>query len=561
MKVTMLWMGVIFAALATTCGQEQSEDIVQTITGAVRGASVPTTTSSVRAFLGIPFAEPPVGELRFKKPVPKKPWEGVYNATSQPPFCPQPPIRINNFFLIKPTDLISEDCLYLNVFVPATKHSSLLPVVVYLPGGAFSYGGASLEAMDSSELAARGNVITVIVAYRLGAFGFLYMDVEDAPGNMGLYDQLLALKWVRNNIRAFGGDPSRVTLMGQSAGSVSVGMQLISPKSKGLFKRAVMQSGSPFTAAIVSDQKQGHFRAQLLSRALDCDGGEDKSNVSEVIKCLKSKPFMDILNATDTFNAGGLDSFFPVFGEEMLPEKPAAALKRGRTNANELLTGICEAEGDFFLYFLFNKLRDMNSIDDVMKGEMIFLIKALITSTMEIEPEPIINYYFSGVNATKGTEPVYTGSSLIGDLQFGCPTTGFAKRFLRPDTTVYMYQWSQQASYVDWPDWTRPTHGDDIFFSLGSGLKLAKNFTEDDVKAAENLINIISTFSHTGVPKTIDNATWPKFNDEDQYLDLRRDGSVLKKRLLKSACEFWGKQMRLSCRRRAAAGLETMTYC
>ncbi|XP_075547375.1 acetylcholinesterase-like [Dermacentor variabilis] len=541
MRATMLLVGFMVASLAAISAQEASDEVVQTITGAVRGVDVPTTTGSVRAYLGLPFAEPPVGELRFKKPVPKMPWKGVYNATSQPPLCPQMPVRINNFFLIRASDPVSEDCLYVNVFVPTRNDSSLLPVIVYLPGGGFSYGGISIGAMDTSELAVRGNVITVAVGYRLGAFGFLYMDIEDAPGNMGLYDQLLALKWVRNNIRAFGGDSSRVTLMGESAGSIAVGMQLISPKSKGLFKRAVMQSGSPFTAAVVSDQKQGLFRAYLLSRALGCDGGEAKNSAEDVVKCLKSKPFMDILNATESFNAGGLDSFFPVFGEEMLPEKPAAALKRGIVNADELLAGICESEGDLFLYFLFNKLRDMNSIEDVMSGEMIFLIKALITSTMEVDPDPIIKYYFNGVNVTQGREPVYIGSSLIGDMQFGCPTLGFAKRFLRTDRSVYMYQWSQQASFVDWPEWTRPTHGDDIFFSLGSGLKLAKNATRDDIKATENFIHILSTFSHTGVPKVLDNTSWPKFNDEEQYLDLRREGNVVKKRLLQPACEFWGK--------------------
>lgn len=541
MVTAMLLVGCVLVFLAASGAQESPDDVVQTINGPLRGVDVPTTTSSVRAYLGVPFGEPPVGDLRFKKPVPKKPWKGVYNATSQPPLCPQMPVRINNFFLVEDSDPVSEDCLYLNVFVPTKRNSSLLPVIVYLPGGGFSYGGISIGAMDTSELTARGNVITVTVGYRLGAFGFLYMGFEDAPGNMGLYDQLLALEWVKNNIRSFGGDPSRVTLMGESAGSISVGMQLISPKSKGLYKRAVMQSGSPFTAAVVSDLDQGLFRSHLLSRTLGCDGGEDKYDAETVLKCLKSKPFIDILNATESFNAGGLDSFFPVFGEDMLPETPAAALKRGIVNADELLTGICESEGDLFLYFLFNKLRDMNTIDDVMNGEMIFLIKALITSTMEVDPDPIIKYYYSGVNATQGRESVYIGSSLIGDMQFGCPTIGFAKRFLGTGRTVYMYQWSQQASFVDWPEWTRPTHGDDIFFSLGSGLKLAKNATKDDIKATENFIHILSTFSHTGVPKVLDGTTWPKFNDEEQYLDLRREGNVVKKRLLQAACEFWGK--------------------
>lgn len=538
----MMWTAVILAAVSVTAStQDVSDPIVHTISGSMRGVVLPTTTSQVHAYLGVPFAEPPVGELRFRRPLQKKPWKGVLNTTTLPPLCPQLPARVNNFLLIKPTDTISEDCLYVNVFVPIKNDSSLKPVIVYLPGGAFSFGGVSLGVMDASELADRGDVIAVVVSYRLGAFGFLHMDIDDAPGNTGLYDQLLALKWVRNNIRSFGGDPGRVTLMGESAGSISVGMHLISPKSRGLFKRAIMQSGSPFTSAAVSDKSQALHRADLLSRELKCTGGEVKNDAKEVVRCLRSKSFREILNATTVFNSGDLDSFFPVFGDELLPEKPAAALKRGKLNANELLSGICEAEGDFFLYYLFNSIRDLTDIDEVRKGEMVFLIKAFITTILETDPKPMMAYYFDGMNATSGPEPVYAAASLIGDLQFGCPTVGFAKRFLRPDTTVYMYQWSQQASFVDWPEWIRPTHGDDIFFNLGSGLKLVNNATEDDIRATENFINVISTFSHTGVPKVLDNTPWPKFNEEEQYLDLRREGNVLKKRLLQDACEFWSK--------------------
>ncbi|KAL3223119.1 hypothetical protein MRX96_027728 [Rhipicephalus microplus] len=118
MMTAMLLVGCVLVFLAASGAQESPDDVVQTINGPLRGVDVPTTTSSVRAYLGVPFGEPPVGDLRFKKPVPKKPWKGVYNATSQPPLCPQMPVRINNFFLVEDSDPVSEDCLYLNVFVP-----------------------------------------------------------------------------------------------------------------------------------------------------------------------------------------------------------------------------------------------------------------------------------------------------------------------------------------------------------------------------------------------------------------------------------------------------------
>ncbi|KAH9368381.1 hypothetical protein HPB48_012689 [Haemaphysalis longicornis] len=159
-------------------------------------------------------------------------------------------------------DPMSEDCLFLNVFVPTRNDSELMPILVYIHGGGFANGGISMKILDPPELAARGGLIVVVVAYRLGALGFLYMGVEDAPGNMGLYDQLLALHWVRDNARAFGGDADKVTIMGQSAGSISVGLHLISPKSGGLFRRAFMQSGKPLYPPRHHEQNAGRTEGE-----------------------------------------------------------------------------------------------------------------------------------------------------------------------------------------------------------------------------------------------------------------------------------------------------------
>ncbi|KAL1418755.1 hypothetical protein MTO96_025784 [Rhipicephalus appendiculatus] len=193
--------------------------VLSTACGDVRGIIRTTTTGPVLAFLGIPFAEPPLGERRFKKPTPKKPWKGVLNASSLPPMCPQVPVRVNNHFEVKAADLFSEDCLFLNVFKPVRNHGSTLKrVVVFVHGGAFTFGGIYLKIFDASELAVRGDLVVVTIAYRLGPFGFLYLGTEEAPGNMGLYDQQLAMRWVRENARSFGGDPDVITAMGQSAG-------------------------------------------------------------------------------------------------------------------------------------------------------------------------------------------------------------------------------------------------------------------------------------------------------------------------------------------------------
>ncbi|KAM7315230.1 acetylcholinesterase [Ixodes scapularis] len=347
MKITAL---VVFclAQIFLACSQNTGQDIVTTKSGLVRGTLLRTTTGQVRAFLGIPFAEAPVGDLRFKKPEPKQPWNYVYNATSLPKMCSQPSVHLTKFYQVNTENSVSEDCLFLNVFVPISNCTQM-PVVVYIHGGAFTYGGISMNITDTTELSVRGDLITVAIAYRLGAFGFLRTSLEDVNGNMGLYDQALAIRWVKDNIKSFGGDPNKITLMGQSAGSISIGLHLLSPISRGLFHRAIMQSGSPFTRVVLSDDEKARSVARKLADAL----------------------------------------------------------------------------------------------------------------------------------------------------------------------------------------------GYDIFFSLGSMYKVADNFTADDVKAAENLIHIISTFSKTGIPQTLEAVPWPRFQDEEQFMDLSVESYSPKKGIFRSECDFW----------------------
>ncbi|KAH7946349.1 hypothetical protein HPB49_023410 [Dermacentor silvarum] len=486
---------LVFLALSGVSCQGDSDLTVSTSTGRLRGVLVPTTAGPVRAFLGVPFAEPPIGSARFKKPQQKKPWNGVFDATAFPPMCPQLPIRFNNYYLVKNSDRISEDCLFINVFAPINRERSLKPVVVYIHGGFFSYGGISMKLHDASELSAREELVVVTIAYRLGAFGFLSVGTEDAPGNMGLHDQILALRWIKSNANAFGGDPDRVTIVGQSAGAFSVGIHLISPKSKGLFRRAIMQSGSPFTSTLPTG-------AGELARVLNCPppmmmmqgGGADA-----MLKCLRSKDVASILNATASFTIEGLDGFFPVIGDDVIPVKPGVALRSGNLNARELLAGISEAEGDGLIHFMAKKFYNTNDADEVRKDSMIFVARGTMITLLGFDSKRAIDRYFSDSQVQGGTNALHAAADLIGDSQLGCPTVGFAKRFVNPDTRVFMYKFSQQPSRVNWPKWVRPTHTDEIAFALGSIFKLDPEISLDDVRAAENFMHIVSTFSRTGV--------------------------------------------------------------
>src|SRR5919197_4027370 len=261
---------LLAAALAADA---QAPDRVKTANGVVEGAG--RQPSGVRIFKGIPFAQPPVGDLRWREPQPVKDWRGVRRADHFGPRCMQAPIFGDMNFR---SDGMSEDCLYLNVWTPARSGRERLPVLVYFYGGGFVAGDGSEPRYDGESIAAKG-IVAVTVNYRLGVFGFLAHpeltreSPHHASGNYALLDQSAALRWVRQNIAAFGGDPRRVTIAGESAGSVSVSAQMASPLSKDLIAGAIGESGSimgtlPPVPLAQAEQTGAKFAADLGATSL-----------------------------------------------------------------------------------------------------------------------------------------------------------------------------------------------------------------------------------------------------------------------------------------------------
>lgn len=219
--------------------------IVNAKCGPISGRRIELLGKGVNVFLGIPYAQPPIGDLRLRKPVPKQNWSATLNATRRPHQCRQNPQEWPAF-PGKSTNC-SEDCLYLNLWAPADGiPGELRPVMVWIHGGDFILGSSSWDYYDGSMLSAYGEVVVVSMNYRLGRLGFLNAGTEEAPGNQGLYDQKLALQWVKDNALYFGGNASAVTLFGQDAGAASIAMHMMSPLSSGLFNRAILQSGGAF---------------------------------------------------------------------------------------------------------------------------------------------------------------------------------------------------------------------------------------------------------------------------------------------------------------------------
>ncbi|CAH2084440.1 unnamed protein product [Euphydryas editha] len=301
------------------------------------------------SFKGIPYAEPPIGDLRFKAPQPKQAWKGTRRTTEFRSHC-------YNFELFTtgnrpPTG--SEDCLYLNVYSPNINPEQLLPVMVFIHGGGFFSGsGAEYEP----KYLIRKNVILVTFNYRLEILGFLSLDTEDIPGNAGMKDQVAALRWIKKNIRSFGGDPEKITIFGESVGGVSVSFHLVSPMSKGLFKRAISQSGT--ITSKWAETFGARERALLLSRELGCNSTTD----NEIYECLKAQPVKNLVKkklpvsfAQSTKEAPQI--YFGIVQEKKFGENerffygdPFDVLRNGIHEGVEVMNGYMQDEG--ILYFL-----------------------------------------------------------------------------------------------------------------------------------------------------------------------------------------------------------------
>ena len=247
---------------------------------------------SVTKFLGVPFAAPPIGELRLKAPEPPQEWKPkVLQAKKHGNVCWQPKDehRAQKIKFFDPNFSYSEDCLYLDVYSPNVSTS--VPVMVYIPGGGYEVGTAIYYPGD---ILALHGVVIVVIQYRLGPFGFLTTGDSAVPGNFGMLDQVEALKWVNKNIKYFGGDPSKVTIFGASAGGTSVTLHLLSPLSEGLFHQAIAESGVDLSTFATQPVSYGLRFAKELAQNLDCA----TSDHGAMVACIRSKKGEEIQNAT-----------------------------------------------------------------------------------------------------------------------------------------------------------------------------------------------------------------------------------------------------------------------
>ncbi|XP_078613814.1 neuroligin-4, X-linked-like [Branchiostoma floridae x Branchiostoma japonicum] len=488
---------------------------VGTTYGQIVGKRVTLSNPRLRPviqYLGIPYARPPVGELRFRPPLRPKAWPGVYNCTTFGPVCPQAdlqkkaghlsPLPERARTMLKPfQDKMNEDCLYLNLYHPEDRDGSErypLAVMVFIHGGGYTYGAGS--AYDGSVLASLGNVVVVTINYRLGAFGFLSTGDASSPGNYGLLDQIAALQWVKDNIDRFHGDPSLVTLFGVDTGAAAVNLLMLTPNADGLFRRAILQSGSALASWALSTG--GRRITNLLAEQIDCC----KPNISKTVECLRKKPYQDIMSA-DIRMLGS--QFFPIFGPvvdgDVIPDNPKNLMSGGgQFWTYDALLGVTESEG--YMY-----ISDLRNIEDGVSADGFKLLISDFVNQLFPNREAEITDAVAFIYTNWGEDTNKTRRSgllrMFTEQQMGVPSIQTANLHSTGNTRTgtFFYTFNYRPTSSPTPDWVEAAHGEEIPFVFGAPLisdTMFKNmtFTKLESMLSTAIMTYWTNFAKTGSP-------------------------------------------------------------
>ncbi len=487
--------------------------VVTTTYGTIEGF----TEDGVVAFLGVPFAQPPVGALRWTPPQPHPGWSGIRPTQTYPPACPQKEFS--------PGDTVGkvvgqEDCLYLNIWTPDLNGS--LPVMVFIHGGGNQQGSTAQIAggariYEGKNLARRGQVVVVTLQYRLGALGYLVhpgLEAESThgkAGNYGALDQLAALLWIKENIRAFGGDPELVTLFGESAGAVNLGNLLVMPAAKGLFHRAILQSGSPRLKAYSAARNEGIAFAQKLGAA-----GTPEQQVAH----LRTLPVDSLVKGdSNPISSGGMaqGSWQPVLDGYWFPQAPLDAMRSGEHHRVPLIVGSNSDEMSLYVPPVVTPL----------------MLQTFVQTTI---PAPyrqqVLALYPPG---TTNEQARASYVALVSDLQFTAPARRLADCVSKNQTEPvwrYFFTFSHTVPVL------QPYgayHGMELFYVfntwentlLGSGPL----FKPADDSVQRNMLRYWTHFARTGNPNAAGLVPWPPYKTDgvsDCYLEIKAtpDGSM-----------------------------------
>lgn len=462
-------------------------------------------------YSAIPYAAPPVGERRWRPPTRPQAWSGVRDATAPSPLCPQ--VGMNGY-------AGSEDCLYLNVTVPRAKADRPRPVLVWVHGGGLVSGGA--QEQDAARLATADGTVVVTINYRLGALGFLSSpELDGAGGNYGLMDQAAALRWVRRNAASFGGDPGSVTLAGQSGGARSVCAQLASPLSRGLFHRAISQSGACDNKMLTRSAAQAYGAA--ATESLGC------TDAADVAACLRSQPPQKLAGLLGGLgrpvNARVTDRpWNPVAGTYVLPQQPGDALRNGSAARVPLLVGGTRDE-----------MRAFATRDFALTPEE---YRTKLVETFGEQADGVLAAY----PVSDYASPAVALATVVGDWggNIGaCPVlrTADAAAARQP---VYAYEFTEDSLQVTEEGFPMGAyHGLDLPYLFDLSWGPYPELTAEQRRLSATMIDYWSAFARTGNPNGQGRPRWSEYGATGKVLGLSTAGVAPTPSAATHRCDLW----------------------
>jgi len=525
---------------------------VHTFLGVAKGVKAETDSGTPYfTFKGIPYAQPPVGSLRFQPPRPSSSWGETLLATEYGPACPQQESLGENIGSYKG----EEDCLYLNIYTPTLTRSTnpfaLKAVMLWIHGGGYTIGsGSDYDPVYFMEK----DVVVVTFNYRLGALGFLTFGNDLASGNLGLRDQQLAIQWTRNYIQNFGGDPNKITIFGESAGGGSVHAQVLSHLNQGLIHGAIAQSGTILNLPVAARPER---EAVKVAKRFNCSS----NNLDEeMLDCLQEIPAQELIEGTalkesDVFS-GNVLSFYPVVdhfsSNPFMPVHPLEALKTRTYNEVPFMSGTTKEDGALYTMIWWDVLEQIEENWDIIGPRILQIMKG----GNDIDEEArrmaqIVKKYYTGADFTQENKDSLT--AMFGDAIFLAGDQKAVSLMSEGSAPVFNYVLTYTGSnsaaslFTDSEEDFGVVHGDDLQFLFQSQLfegALGGNltFTEDDTKMIDLMVTYWSNFAKYGNPSPFRDAigaNWtPVRPGQKNYLDLQLEPSM-KKNFAAERMLFW----------------------
>jgi para-nitrobenzyl esterase len=505
-----------FLFVCTAIATAQTGPVVAVTGGQIRGRSTPDGGA---AFKGVPYARPPLGELRWREPQPVAAWSGIRDAAAFSVACTQ----LSEGWNLHYVNGSAEDCLYLNVAAPMWPPAAKLPVMVWIHGGSNTAGSGEAAGFDQRTLVRHGLVL-VTVNYRLGALGFMAHPAlaRESPhhtsGNYGLMDQIAALHWVQENIATFGGDPDNVTVAGQSAGALDVSLLMTSPLARGLFRRAIAQSGAVSVFKGSGTRGQAEELGQKMAAEL-------KLPAADPIGHLRKLPPEEILEAAKRATGGDRTGLETSVDGWVLPKPPTEVFAAGESLPVPLLVG--------------------STAQEIGGNEPASKVRSAIQEAYGgLADRALALYGLAGAGERK-PDPLYggPGTQWPTDVVFRCPVVAEAVAHAAAGHLTYQYGFDHAA-----PDRHSTGHSSELNFLFGtwaSDVQLAPI----DRKISDQMQSYWANFVRSGDPNGEGLPRWPSFAvKEQEYLAFTDDGAVVKSGLRREFCELFMEHLKARAR-------------